>query len=374
MEQYAMIYFDSAGSFPLLDESRSALVKALDHHHANPSASHSLGCEATNSIEQVREQIADAIGAMPSEIVFTSGATESNNLALKGLFLNYKTVQNSHIITSRIEHKCILSICNYLESCGHEITYLKPNDKGLIDAASVENALQPNTALVSVMHVNNELGTINPIEQIGSLCLDNNVLFHTDAAQSFGKVTIDVEDMNIDMMSLSAHKIGGPKGIGAIYIRDARDIDITPVIQGAGQEIGLRGGTVATPLILGFGAALKFFPKRFKEFKFIELRKYLITRLEQEEVAFSINGVEGVPHIISLTLPDLDVLTFVTAYYDKFALAQGSACSSKEIKPSHVLSNMDLSTKRAERTLRLSFDFNTSVKAIDLFVDSLLTF
>ncbi len=369
-----MIYFDSAGSFPLLDESRDSLINSLDCYHANPSASHSPGNEAKNAIENVREQIADAIGAMPSEVIFTSGATESNNLALKGLFLNHKAHQKCHIITSNIEHKCVLSVCNYLKSCGHKITYLKPNDKGVIDAASVESALQPNTALVSIMHVNNELGTVNPIKQIGSLCLYNNIRFHTDAAQSFGKLAIDVDDMNIDMMSLSAHKIGGPKGIGAIYIRDARDIDITPVIQGAGQELGLRGGTVATPLVIGFGAALQFFPKRFKEFPFNDLREYLITRLKREEIAFIVNGEAGVPHIISLTFPDTDLITFVTACYDKFALAQGSACSSKEIKPSHVLTNTGLSNRRAERTLRLSFDFNTTEKAIDLLVDSLLAF
>lgn len=369
-----MIYFDSAGSFPMLEESRKALIDALDSHHANPSASHSPGIEATNAVEEIREQIADKIGAMPSEIIFTSGATESNNLALKGLLQNCGTDNKCHIITSSIEHKCVLSICNYLKTCGHEVTYLKPNSKGIIDAGSVEKVLRPNTTLVSIMHVNNELGTINPIEEIGALCLDNNVSFHTDAAQSFGKVTIDVEDMNIDMMSLSAHKIGGPKGIGALYIRDARDVNITPVIHGAGQEIGLRGGTVATPLILGFGAALKVFPNRFQEFPFAVLREYLITRLQQEEVTFSVNGEAGAPHIMSLTLPDIDVVTFVVAHFDQYALAQGSACSSKEIQPSHVLTNVGLTHEQAERTLRLSFDFDTTKKAIDLFVDSLVTF
>ena len=369
-----MIYFDSAGSFPMLEESRSALIQALDSYHANPSASHSPGIEASNAIEEVREQIADKIGAMPSEIIFTSGATESNNLALKGLLQYCGADKKCHIITSSIEHKCVLSICNYLKTCGHEVTHLKPNNKGIIDATAVENALQPNTTLVSIMHVNNELGTINPIEDIGALCLDNDVRFHTDAAQSFGKVEIDVVDMNIDVMSLSAHKIGGPKGIGAIYIRDARDINITPLIHGAGQEIGLRGGTVATPLILGFGAALKVFPKRFKEFSFTNLREYLITRLQQEMVTFRVNGKSGVPHIMSLTFPEIDVLTFIVAHFDNFALAQGSACSSKEIKPSHVLASLGISAEHAERTIRISLDFNTTEKAIDLFVDSLLGF
>lgn len=369
-----MIYFDSAGSFPMLEESRSALIQALDSYHANPSASHSPGIEASNAIEEVREQIADKIGAMPSEIIFTSGATESNNLALKGLLQYCGADKKCHIITSSIEHKCVLSICNYLKTCGHEVTHLKPNNKGIIDATAVENALQPNTTIVSIMHVNNELGTINPIEDIGALCLDNDVRFHTDAAQSFGKVEIDVEDMNIDLMSLSAHKIGGPKGIGALYIRDARDINITPVIHGAGQEIGLRGGTVATPLIVGFGAAVELFPKRFKEYPFSDLREYLISRLQQQKVTFSVNGKAGVPHIMSLTLPNIDVVTFVVAHFDQYALAQGSACSSREIKPSHVLTNVGLTHEQAERTLRLSFDFNTTKKAIDKFVDSLFHF
>lgn len=369
-----MIYFDSAGSFPMLEESRRALIEALDSHDANPSASHSPGIQATNAIEEVREQIADKIGAMPSEIIFTSGATESNNLALKALLQNCGAAKKCHVITSSIEHKCVLSICNYLKTCGHEITYLKPNNKGIIDATAVEKALQPNTTLVSIMHVNNELGTINPIEEIGALCLDNDVRFHTDAAQSFGKVEIDVEDMNIDLMSLSAHKIGGPKGIGALYIRDARDINITPVIHGAGQEIGLRGGTVATPLIIGFGTALKLFPNSYQTFPFTRLREHLISLLTDSDITFKINGEVGVPHIMSLTLPEIDVLTFVIANFDNFALAQGSACSSKEIKPSHVLSNLGISAEHAERTIRLSFDFNTTEKAIDLFVDSLVSF
>ena len=226
-----------------------------------------------------------------------------------------------------------------------------------------------------LMHpMNNELGTINPIEEIGALCLDNDVRFHTDAAQSFGKVEIDVEDMNIDLMSLSAHKIGGPKGIGALYIRDARDINITPVIHGAGQEIGLRGGTVATPLILGFGAAVKEFSGRYQAFPFTNLREHLISLLVDANITFKINGKGDMPHILSLTLPEIDVLTFVIANFDNFALAQGSACSSKEIKPSHVLFNLGISAEHAERTIRLSFDFNTSEKAIELFVDSILSF
>jgi len=241
-----------------------------------------LGVNVSNEVNHIREKLADTIGAYPSEIVFTSGATESNNIAFKSLLLSNQALKNKkHIVTSMIEHKCIFSICDYLTTLGYEITYVKPNKDGIIDVASVRNAVRIDTALVSIMHVNNELGTINPIADIGKLCFESDILFHSDAAQSFKKIDIDVDDLNVDVMFFSAHKIGGPKGIGAVYIRDLRKKHLLPVIHGAGQEDGLRGGTVAAPLIIGFGEAIKVFPKYYTEFKNTNSKSYLIEQLKK---------------------------------------------------------------------------------------------
>jgi|TARA_R110002012_G_scaffold295746_4_gene492476 cysteine desulfurase len=371
---FLVIYFDSAGSFPVLDEVKSSLIESVNNYYANPSSDHAAGTEAHDEIEKVRELIADMIGARTSEIVFTSGATESNNLALKGLLNSQITEGKKHIVTSQIEHKCILSICSYLEKIGYEVTYLSPCSTGIISSSSVLEALREDTALVSIMHVNNELGTINPISEIGKLCFENSVLFHTDAAQSFGKLPIEVDELNVDMLSLSAHKIGGIKGVGALYIRDARDIDITPVIHGAGQEIGIRGGTVATPLITSLGKACEVFPNQYRNASFTDLKERLESELNTKGITYSINGSEGLPHIISLSLPDIDVMTFLLSHRSEFSLAQGSACSSKEIEASHVLKAINFNREKAERTIRLSFDFNTTTDSVKTLVEKLWRF
>jgi cysteine desulfurase len=329
---------------------------------------------AADEVEKVREQIADMLGANASEIIFTSGATESNNLALKGLLYCEQAKNKKHIVTSKIEHKCVLSICSHLESCGYEVTYLSPDSTGVISVSALKAAIRGDTALVSIMHANNELGTLNPIGEIGELCFQNETLFHTDAAQSFGKSTIDVDDMNIDLLSLSAHKIGGIKGIGALYIRDLRELPVLPVIHGAGQELGVRGGTVATPLVIGLGEACRTFPTYYSKANFDRLTVHLERELQSKNIKYTINGEKGLPHIISLTLPDVDVITFLLAHRESFSLAQGSACSSKEIEASHVLKAIGLDREKAERTIRLSFDFSTTrndiaslVESVDLF-------
>lgn len=363
-----MIYFDSAGSFPMLVEAKNTLIDELSNN-ANPSSDHECGLMAANKIELVRKQLAESIGAYPSEIIFTSGATESNNLALKSL-LNVNQTKR-HIITSKTEHKCILSICNYLESHGFNVTYLTPNKDGIIEQDSVKNAITDNTAIVSIMHVNNELGTINPISEIGEICFDNNIPFHTDAAQSFGKLDIDVDDMNVDFLSISAHKIGGPKGIGALYIRDARSKFIVPVIHGAGHELGLRGGTLPSPLIVSFGKAINAFPSLYKQHNFPSLKKYLREELTRLEIPFIENGIDSIPHIMSLTLPKIDITTFIQRTRELFCIAQGSACSSKEIEPSHVLKSININRETSERTVRLSFDFDTNKISITKLVREL---
>lgn len=361
-----MIYLDTAASYPLLPEVKESLIHAFDKAYANSASSHTLGEDVSHEINHVRELLANEIGAYASEIIFTSGATESNNIAFKSLLLNEAATNNKkHIVTTQIEHKCIFAITEYLVTLGYEVTYVKPNSDGLITAQSIKEAIRPNTALVSVMHVNNELGTVNPIEEIGQLCFENEILFHSDAAQSFQKVEIDVDDFNVDIMSFSAHKVGGPKGIGAIYIRDLRHRQLAPVIHGAGQEEGVRGGTVAAPLILGFGKAIELFKSYYSDFSANQIKKKFLEKLNFLNVQYIENGINTLPHCISITFPNVDTETLVRDNESNLCLAQGSACSSKEVEPSHVLTAIGLSRELADKTFRISFPVDASEQDLD---------
>jgi cysteine desulfurase len=367
-----MIYLDTAASYPILPEVKRALIQAFESEFANSASNHLLGVKVSEKVNVVREQIADNIGAYPSEIIFTSGATESNNIAFKSLLLGSEIDSDKkHIITSQIEHKCIFSICEHFKLLGYEVTYVKPNQCGIIEVESISKAIRPDTALVSVMHVNNELGTINPIAGIGKVCFDAGILFHSDAAQSFQKVDIDVDDLNVDVMSFSAHKIGGPKGIGAIYIRDLRKKKLQPVIHGAGQEEGVRGGTVAAPLIIGFGAAIKYFKEYYSEFKSKEIKEYFLSQLSNKKIKFIENGQNSLEHCISITLPETDTDTLVRENENTLSLAQGSACSSKEIEPSHVLTALGLTRELADKTFRISFSLDISIKDLDFLIEEM---
>ncbi|MCZ2723596.1 cysteine desulfurase family protein [Marinomonas sp. 15G1-11] len=365
-----MIYLDSAASYPLLPEVKISLMKAFEECYANSASSHLLGTKALLETNMIREQLADMIGAYPSEIVFTSGATESNNIAFKSLLLSTSS-KKKHVVISAMEHKCIFAICDFLKDQGFSISIVMPNKHGVIDASSVSDVLTEDTVLVSIMHVNNELGTVNPIAEIGKLCFKKGILFHSDAAQSFGKTSIHVDDMNVDLMSFSGHKIGGPKGIGAIYIRDLRKRDLVPVIHGAGQEQGVRGGTVATPLIIGFGVAMSTFHKSYQSFEKKMIRDYLVEQLSNAGVEFIINGSNTLAHIISLSLPKTNIGVLVRDNEQAFCLAQGSACSSKEIEASHVLMALGLSREEAEHTFRISFTNDIQKTDIDSLVASI---
>ena len=366
-----MIYLDTAASYPLLPEVKECLIHAFDNAYANSASSHTLGEQVSKHINEVRELLANEIGAYPSEIIFTSGATESNNIAFKSLLLTEAVKNKKHIVTTQVEHKCIFAITEYLVTLGYEVTYVKPNSDGLITAQSIKETIRPDTALVSVMHVNNELGTVNPIEEIGLLCFENEILFHSDAAQSFQKVEIDVDDLNVDIMSFSAHKVGGPKGIGAIYIRDLRHKQLTPVIHGAGQEEGIRGGTVAAPLILGFGKAIEVFQSYYSDFSANQIKKKFLEKLNFLDIQYIVNGINTLPHCISITFPNVDTETLIRDNENELCLAQGSACSSKEIEPSHVLTSIGLSREMADKTFRISFPLNITLCEIDFLVKEL---
>ena len=346
-------YYDYAASTPVSELVLDAMYPWMQHSFANPSAAHTEGQKAFNAIEEARKLISEKIGAMPSEIIFTSGASEANNMALKGLAFQYLN-EKCHIITSAIEHKCILNTCYFLEQIGFDITYILPNEHGVISPETVKQAIRKDTKLISIHHVNNELGTIQPIAEFGAIAFEYDILFHTDAAQSFCKLDIDVDDMNIDMLSLSGHKIYGPKGIGALYIRDVRNICITPLIHGGGQELGIRGGTQPTPLIVGLGAAAKNFPKEksSKQNKFETIIN---------DYKFVRNGGDSV---ISTTwnvtfIDDEEVKLFTNDY--PWLISQGSACNAMSNIASHVLTAIGLSEEEARRTYRISlppFIFN----------------
>ena len=364
-----MIYLDFAASTPLLPSVKKELFQAFEAEYSNPSSAHKLGRISAERIERAREIIADSIGAYKSEIIFTSGASESNNLAIKGYVLaNQK--KGKHIITSSIEHKCILSICHFLEKeHGYDITYIPPQKNGIIDAKDVISAMRADTVLVSLMHVNNELGSIQPIAAIGQACFERDIKFHVDAAQSYKKIPIDVDELNIDMLSLSAHKIYGPKGIGALYIRDLRETRIQPVIHGAGQEYGLRGGTLATPLILGFGAAVEDQTINDSFEKVNKINSLL--RAKVIEIGGVINSPDTnyISHILNVHIPNFDASHFVLN--SDFLCSQGSACSSMNIEMSYVLKEIGLNFEEGYQSLRLSLSHFSSYEQIEELIIAL---
>lgn len=360
----------------MLPEAHETFVSSSLKHFANPSSIHMLGEDAKDEVENTRKLLAESIGAMPSEIVFTSGATESNNLVLKGVILPMLIEgKRPHLITSLTEHKCILSICNYLAQQGCDITYLRPNQHGEISCEQIEASMKENTVLVSLMQVNNELGTIAALQDIGELCFSRNVSLHTDAAQGYLKVETDVDTLNLDFLSLSAHKVGGPKGIGAAYIRDLRSLNLQPLIHGAGQEAGVRGGTLPTPLIASFGSAIEYFPKYYSHQQLSRLKTFLIESLGKSNIAHIVNGGERtLPSCLSLTLPETDVEGLLRSTYNSFAISQGSACSAGSIEPSHVLQALNIDRKFAAKTLRISFSHQTQKAEIAKLLETIKTF
>lgn len=346
-----MLYLDYLATTPINPKVQNVLVQSLHKNFANSSSLHSCGIQAQKSVREAQMELADYIGAEPSEIIFTSGATEANNLFIKGYSLANKHKGN-HLITSTIEHKCVLNIFSYLERCGFEVTYIAPDKNGIVSTDSLIAAIQKNTLLVSIMHVNNELGTINSIRDLGAICYKRDIKFHTDTAQSFGKISIDVIDDNIDSLSVSAHKLGGPKGIGFCYIQNARENNIEPCIHGSGHQNGLRGGTLPTSLISGLAEATKSF--EYNKDNLLHVREVFLKSLQDKKVDYMVNGLHTIPNALSITFKSEDIARKLVANKD-VCLSQGSACTSKEIMPSHVLSAIGLSPEEARKTFRISF-------------------
>ncbi len=353
------IYLDYAATTPV--DPRVAKVMCdcltLDGNFANPaSRSHMYGWQAEASVENARRQVADVIHADTREIVWTSGATEANNLAIKG-FANAHAHIGKHLITSLVEHKAVLDCFEYLESVGFDVTYLKPNGQGVVSVSSVESALREDTILVSLMHVNNELGVINDVAEIGRLLKDKPCSFHVDAAQSVGKIEIDVKSMAIDMLSLCAHKVYGPKGVGALYVRRQPPLNIDALIHGGGHERGMRSGTLPTHQIVGMGAALAIASTQMKEdrTRISSLSaKFLNAVLAIDGVTLNGRGTNSVPNIVNLCFEGFEADRLMMVFKD-LAVASGSACTSASLDPSHVLRAIGLPDTQAHSCLRISF-------------------
>ena len=351
------IYMDYAATTPIDGRVAKLMSRYMDIEgvFGNPaSRTHEFGWQAEEAVENARVQVAKVLNADPREIVWTSGATESDNLAIKGLA--EKTDKN-HIITSKIEHKAVLDTCHFLEEKGFNVTYLQPDSKGCCSADQVERALTDETFIVSLMHVNNELGAINDIAKIGKVCSNRDVVFHVDAAQSFGKIPIDVRALGIDMISISAHKIYGPKGIGVLFVNRESNIGLQPMIHGGGHEFGMRSGTLATHQIVGIGEAA--------ELMYLEGRKDFDSHLRFREILFSsLNQIPdihinsdletSIPSIINVSFADVNGETLMSAL-DNVALSSGSACNSELVEPSYVLKGIGLSDELAHSALRFSF-------------------
>jgi cysteine desulfurase len=363
------IYLDYASTTPVDPAVADKMMQFLTPtgQFGNPaSRSHVFGWQAEAAVEDARTDVATLIGADPREIVWTSGATEANNLAIKGC-AHFNQRKGKHVITSKIEHKAVLDTCRQLEREGWEVTYLEPDSNGLIQPQMVADAIRQDTTVVSIMHVNNELGTLNDIAAIGAICRENKVFFHVDAAQSAGKTPIDVEAMNVDMMSFSAHKIYGPKGIGALFVRRKPRVRIEAQMHGGGHERGMRSGTLPTHQIVGMGEAFKLgFENLAEESARIEA---LRTRLwegvsDMEEVHLNGSEDQHVPGIVNISFAFVEGESLIMALRD-LAVSSGSACTSASLEPSYVLRALGLNDEMAHSSIRFSIGRYTTEQDID---------
>ena len=363
------IYLDYAATTPVDKRVVKAMLPYLAENFGNTMSLHSFGQTAKLALEQSRQQVADLISAEPNEIIFTSSATESNNLILKGIAFANKNKGN-HIIISSIEHPCIVESAKWLEKQGFEITKLPVDKYGLVKPEDVKRAMKEKTILVSIIHASNEIGTIEPIEEIGKICKEKGIYFHTDASQSFGKIPIDVNKMNIDLLTASSHKIYGPKGVGLLYVRDG--IKIEPLLHGGGQENGLRSSTVNLAAVVGFAKACEICKKEMKaeNKRLTALRNKLIKRILKiknshlnghpkkrlaNNINFSFDFIEGESLVIQLDMHGI-------------ACSTGSACSSIKLEPSHVLLATGLRPEQAHGSLRISLGRMTTKKDIEKII------
>jgi len=368
------IYLDYQATTPVDPKILEKMIPYFTENFGNPhSNNHQFGRSANNAVENAREDIANLINVEPSEIIFTSGATESNNLAIKSI-ARYHLGKDCQIITCKTEHKCVLESCHELETDGFKVTYLDVDEDGLINLEELENLLKQKKALVSIMHANNEIGVLQPIKEIGELCKKYNSIFHSDVAQSIGTQTIDVSDMNIDALSISAHKIYGPKGIGALFISNSIKNTLRPLMSGGGQEMGLRSGTQSPALCVGLGEACKMIQENIDDFvlHYKKLKSCLLTELVNGKFEFNINGSveKRIPNNLNISIAG-KVSEQLFNFMPHIALSSGSACTSGTIERSHVLSSMKLQDHRIDGSFRISFGRNTTKDEIKILIKSI---
>ncbi|OBW68691.1 cysteine desulfurase [Aureobasidium pullulans] len=363
------IYLDAQATTPTDPRVLDAMLPFFTGLYGNPhSRTHAYGWETDSAVEQARAHIASLIGADPKEIIFTSGATESNNMSIKGVARFFKRGgKKNHIITCQTEHKCVLDSCRHLQDEGFEITYLPVQSDGRVDMKELEAAMRPETMLVSIMTVNNEIGVVQPMEEIGKLCRSKKIFFHTDAAQAVGKIPLDVNKLNIDLMSISGHKIYGPKGIGACYVRRRPRVRLDPIISGGGQERGLRSGTIAPPLVIGFGEAARI----AKEEMDYDTKRIsaLSKKLSDGLLAMEHTTLNGSPEFhypgcVNVSFAYVEGESLLMALKD-IALSSGSACTSASLEPSYVLRALGSSDESAHSSIRFGIGRFTTDAEID---------
>jgi cysteine desulfurase len=366
------VYMDCAATTPVLPQVRDEVLHYIDDDFGNAgSRTHEYGIRARAAVERARDRVAEVIGASRGDIVFTSGATESNNLAILGFAHSSK----KHVISTAIEHHAVLEPLAELERRGFEVERIMPDSGGAIDAGAVRRAIRPNTLLVSIMHVNNETGIIQPIEEIAAILSGKDVLFHVDAAQSYGREMAALRNPRIDLMSISGHKIHAPKGIGALVVRRRGGVrpPLEPLMFGGGQERGLRPGTLPVSLIAGFGKAselaLAECDTRARQCR--QFRAQLLEGLAPLQPVINGNPDLSVPHIVNLSIPGVDAETAIEAWKDLVAISHGAACTSQAYTCSHVLSAMDLPTWRQDGALRFSWSHFTLLPDLKAMVEKL---
>ncbi|NEQ76811.1 MAG: IscS subfamily cysteine desulfurase [Okeania sp. SIO2C9] len=367
------IYLDCNATTPLDERVLKTMLPYFTEYFGNPaSVTHQYGWEAEAAVKKAREILASAINATPEEIVFTSGATEANNLAIKGVAEAYFN-KGKHIITIATEHNAVLDPCVYLQNLGFEVTYLPVNTDGIIDLTSLKTAIRPDTILVSVMAANNEIGVLQPLVKIGEICKENSIIFHTDAAQAIGKIPLDVQTMNIDLLSLTAHKVYGPKGVGALYVRRRHPrVKLAPQIHGGGHERGMRSGTLYTPQIVGFAKAVELAVTEMESEakQLTTLRQQLWEKLQTVENIF-LNGhpTQRLPGNLNISVEGVDGQALLLGLQPVVAVSSGSACTSAKIAPSHVLAALGRSEKLAYASVRFGIGRFNTAEEIDLVAE-----
>jgi cysteine desulfurase len=363
---------DHSATTPVDQLVVDAMIPYFTEIFGNSSSLHSFGGEAAEALSMARKQVAEAIGALPEEIIFTSGGTESDNLAIRGV-IPYNT-SKKHIITSVIEHPAVLNTCSFLESMGHEVTYVPVDTEGIVDIRKLEESVRKDTVLISIMHANNEVGTIQPIKEIAQIAKKHDIYFHTDAVQTVGKIPVNVDELDVDMLSISSHKIHGPKGVGALYIRKGTAIE--PIIFGGNHENGMRSGTENIPGIVGLAKAMSLAQQRLNaDSKHMqEMRDSLISRIFDIIPDVRLNGhpVQRLPNNINLSFKYVEGESMLMLLDMKgIAVSTGSACSSKSLKASHVLSSLNLEDDYIHGSLRISLGRENTMEDIDYVVESL---